>query len=522
MTTEALVEMDWDQIGAAVSAYNEEDRLLRIQYDMYVSAENIPQNNKYLQGPDELSDTTSEIETMVYNRNHDAAELLGLTLEYIQWDNYSWGKQAGQILTLVNGAALDAPDLYVDMLYDLNVAMKQSGVFKDVKSIPDSYFDLTAEGWMTDWMDSLSFTGDRTYILGGDYFLELFRAMGVLPFNVNLMDANQTELAKALLPDEQLGAGEKLSYRFFDLVEEGEWTWEALSKLCAAVWQDTDGDSQNSFEDVLGIVTDRYTGLPASLIVYSAGIRLTETYVIEDTESEYYGKTWVRYYDDSSLLGGIFDAVSNVFTSPGSFVTNFNPDSGKTLQDHYTKFAEDTLLFAGPILLGALENDAFQGMESVWSLVPLPKISVDDDYNTVIHNTADVGAISVRTTPDKARALSAFLQYCNVNSGDIREEFQQIVTKFKTVTYNQGTDRMLDIIYENVITGRDKALEDVAEQTSGKTSASWMKSQAYAADSSFVVTKYEEELTKKQEKLDKIMRIWYALPTSESEETTEE
>ena len=64
--------------------------------------------------------------------------------------------------------------------------------------------------------------------------------------------------------------------------------------------------------------------------------------------------------------------------------------------------------------------------------------------------------------------------------------------------------------------------DDVAEQTSGKTSASWMKSQAYAADSSFVVTKYEEELTKKQEKLDKIMRIWYALPTSESEETTEE
>ena len=510
--------VDWDSIGAEVSAYDSADRLFRIQYDTYVSAENIPQNNKYLQGPDELTPTTSEIETMVYDRNRAAAELFGLTLEYKQWDSYAWGKQAEQIVTLVNGSDPDSPDLYVDMLYDLNKAMKTSGVFKDIRSIPGSFFDFEAEGWMKDWMESLSFTLDRAYIMGSDYFLELFRAMGVMPFNIDLMDNNGEKLAKALFDGEvELDDGEEFSTYFFDFVEDDNWTWDALGKLCTAIYVDTDADSQDSFDDVLGIVTDRYSGLPGSLMVFSSGIPVTETYTIEDPESEYNGKIWVRYFDNTAAIGSIFDAVAGVFNGRGSLVTNYNPDSGKTMQEHYTKFSEDTLLFAGTILLGALENEAFQTMSSTWSVVPVPKVGVEQEYNTVIHNTGDAGAMSVRTTPDKARALSAFLQYCSVNSVAIREEFQQIVTKFKTTTYNQGTDRMLDIIYENVITGRDKALEDVAQETNGKTTASWLKASEFVGGSDYVVSRYNSELTERQAKLDRILTKWYALPTSSSE-----
>ena len=522
--TQAMTTTDkWETVGDEVTAYAASDRTLRIQYDMYVSAENVPQNNKYVQGPDELiAGTTSSIEEKVYHRNRDAAEKFGLTLEYAQWDDLSWGRQAERIRTLVDGHDPDAPDLFIDMLYDLNKAMKTSGVFKDVTSIPGGFFDFEADGWMTEWMKSLSFTEDRAYILGGDYFLELFRAMGVMPFNVDLMDANATKLAAAIIEeDDELGANEKLSVRFFDLVEQDDWTWDVLSKLSVAMWIDTDGDGANSFGDMLGIVVDRYTGLPGSLIVYSTGIQLTETYIIEDENSEYNNKKWVRYYDNSALLGSIFDAVAGVFSGPGAFVTNFNPDSGKTLQEHYTKFSEDTLLFAGPVVLGALENESFQTMVSTWSVVPLPKVNAEQHYNTVIHNIADVGAISVNTTPDKARALSAYLQYCNENSGKIREEFQQVVTKYKTTTYNQGTSRMLDLIYANVISGRDKALEDVAEETSGKSSASWMKAQGFTGTSAYVASQYESQLSGKQAKLDKILEKWYSFSTSASETPAE-
>ena len=523
--TEATTTSKWETIGNAVSAYAATDRTLRIQYDMYVSSENIPQNDKYIQGPDSIIDGgTSLIEEKVYNRNRAAAELLGLTLEYSSWDDLGWSKQAGRINQLVGAVTADAPDLFIDMLYDLNVAMKTSGSFKDIKSIPGSFFDFAAKGWMTDWMESLSFTGDRAYILGGDYFLELFRAMGVLPFNIDLMDANASKLAPAFLPiDEPLDANEDLSVVFFDIVEQGDWTWDGLGKLCAAMWVDTDGDGANSFEDTLGIVTDRYTGLPASLIVYSSGVQLTETYVIEDEADANNGKTWVKYKDDSTILGSVFDAVSGVFSGSGAFVTNFNPDSGKNLKEHYAKFASDTLLFAGPIVLGALEEESFQTMGSIWSVVPIPKIKAEQEYNTMIHNIADVGAINVNTSADKARTLSAFLQFCNENSGDIREEFQQVVTKFKTTTYNQGTDRMLDIIYKHVISGRDKALEDTAEGTSGKTSASWMKKEgmAYTGTSADVASLYQSNLSSKQAKLDSILTKWYELPVTPSETPAE-
>ena len=39
-------------------------------------------------------------------------------------------------------------------------------------------------------MENMSLTGDRAYLLGGDYFLELLRSVMVVPFNMDLMDAN--------------------------------------------------------------------------------------------------------------------------------------------------------------------------------------------------------------------------------------------------------------------------------------------------------------------------------------------
>jgi len=509
----------WVAIGEEVSAFASEDRKIKIQYDMSDNNhEKNPTNDKYIEGPDKISTSSAKIDTLVFNRNKNARDLFGVEIEYSYWNDADsvWGKQAKKIRLAVEGNDPSAPDLFIDMIYDLNKAMKTKGVFKDIKSIPGSYFDFTADGWMTEWMESLSFTGDRAYVLGSDYFLDILRGMGVLPFNMEMMNAGGSKLAPALFGAD-LNAGETMSQRFFDYVEKGDWTWDSLKKLCEAIWVDGGAKQDASdFDDTLGILVDKYSGLQSSLVVYSTGVSVIETYTINDESDENNGKTWARYYSDSSLLGEIFDAVANVFTGNGAFVTNSRED-GNGFAEHYAKFASNTLLFAGPVVLAALEDDAFQQMEHEWSVVPLPKASVDKEYNTVIHNIADAGAINVRTTPGKARAITAYLQYCTENSGDIREEFLQTVTKYKTTTYNQGTDRMLDLIYDHIITGRDKALEDVSEETSGRTSASWMKAKDFAGGSSYVVQQYQEYLSTKQESLDEIFKKWYTLPTVETE-----
>lgn len=512
-TEPQVTTKDWSPIAAEIAGYAAANRSLKFELDSFTNAERIAQNDVYIAGPDETEEgVTSTISKMVYERNHAAMDTLGVNVEYIYWD-LGWDKQSAQINTVVQGNAADAPDLFVNMVFDLNIALKTNGVFKDVLTIPGSFFDFDAKGWMKDWMMSYSFTGDRAYVLGGDYFIDILRAMGVLPFNVDMMDTNADKLASVILEEgETLGENEELSTYFFDLVDRGEWTWEVLGKLCEAIWVDTDGNGSDSIGDTLGFVTDRRAGFPAALILFSTGVELTTTKV--DTAT---GRNWIYINEDSTALGKIFDAVKGVVEGSGSFITIDDTGSGATIDQpgvayHQIKFSEDTLLFCGPQLLGALEGNAFQQMQSVYSVVPLPKVDETKEYNTVIHNTADCGAINVHANPQKTRTVSAFVQYCVENSGAIRDEFLQIVMKYKNTVYNQGTDRMLNLIYDHMINARDKGIEDAAERTSGERYHGKMKDNQFVWGSADVVSWFESNRATKQGRIDEVLNKWYELP----------
>ena len=517
----------WPSIAKEMDEFESVNKNFKIVLDMYTSSERIAKNQQYIEGPDQVDPgQTSSIEQLVYERNKAAKELLGVNVSYDYWndqDLHNWGQQSKQIIQVVQGAAADAPDLFVAMVYDMNLALLTQGVFKDYMSAPGVYFNFDSDGWMKSWMESLSFTQDRAYILGSDYFVDIVRAMGILPFNKDLMDENSVKLASAILPEgETLGTGETLSEYFFDYVDTGKWTWDTLGKLCQAIWVDTDGNEQSSIGDTLGIITDRYSGMPAAIMFFSTGELLTTTTPVEDALGNDTGKVRINLPADSTVIGTIFDAVKSVFGGQGAFVTNDSTSSGSTIDQpgiayHYTKFAENTLLFAGPCLISALESEQFQQMESVYSVVPLPKVSADKKYNTIIHNTSDAGAINVNTNPQKVRTISAYLQYCTENSPEIRYEFLQVVMKYKNTVYDQGTDRMLNLIYDSVTNARDKAIEDAAEKTSEDRYHGAMKNHGFTWGASDVVSWYEGVKSSKQTKVDNVLSTWYTLPTSATE-----
>ena len=521
--TTAATTDKWELLAPRVKAIDVDDRILKIECSKLVTAEKGSNNQLYLEG-DDGDDKVTAIEQMVRSRNEKAQSLLGVSVEFVYWD-FGYGKQWNQIDLVVKGGAIDAPDLFVNMLYDMNMEVMQGG-FKDVYSIPGTFFDFSADGWLEDWMMNLSLTGDRGYILGGDFFLDIFRSMSLLPFNVTMMNANASKLAPAILGEGvSLGEGEKLSYRFFDLVEGGNWTWDVLSKLCEAVWVDSgDNKGQTDIKDTLGIIADRYGGINASSFLYSSGEKLTETYKITDTSSQYYGKNWIKYPDDSSSLNAIFDAVKTVFEGNGALSTSYTfrgatpTEPGTTY--HHIKFAQGELLFAGACLLGALEDDVFQkDMKDSYSVVPVPKVDASKEYNTIIINQGDVGGINVRTTPNKTRALTAFLQYCTEHSLAIREQFLQTVTKYDTMEYDQGTDRMLDLVYDTIRYDRDKAIDDIvgviddAELRNSRWH-SLLKDDEFCGGSAYISSEFKSVRQSKQDKLDKILTTWYTLPTS--------
>ncbi len=515
-TTVATTADKWEEIVPKITMIAERDRTLKIEYSVGGSAEKWSKNDIYVAGPDAVVDgETPLIQQMVYERNEAAKELLGISITYIPWD-YGFGQQQEPIELAVKGNDADAPDLFISMLNDVSKAML-NGVFKDVWSIPNAFFDFNSPGWLKEWMENMSFTGDRAYILGSDYFLDILRVMDVIPFNMTMMDEKASVLAPAIIgADEELGAGEELTPRFFDLVETGGWTWDVLGKLCEAAWVDTDGDGQDSINDVLGIIADGYGGINAASFVYCCGEPLTELYKIEDESSPYNNQQWIKFRDDSSGLNRIYDAVKSVFEGSGSLTTSYSFGGNSPAQPgatyHHTKFGAGEILFGGICTLGALEDEAFQNMTDLYSVVPCPKLDETGSYNTIIINQGDVGVINVNANPRKARVLSAFIQYCTENSGEIREQFLQIVTKYKTTTYNQGTDRMLEIIYNGVLYGRDKQVDDLNKDPR------WhriMMSEKFVAGSDVISQRYAAALSQKQALLDNVMKTWYTLPKSE-------
>ena len=514
-TVEATTDK-WESIAPKITMITERDRTVRIECSERQTAVKGSKNDIYLKGPDSIEDgVTPLIQQMVYERNRAADELLGTKVEFTFWD-FEFGQQQPQIELVVQGKAADAPDLFVNMLNDVSHAML-NGVFKDVWSIPNSFFDFTASGWLSEWMTNLSFTGDRAYVLGSDYFLDIMRAMSVLAFNMTLMDENADKLAPAILPEgETLGQGETLTPRFFDLVEEGKWTWDVLGKLCQAIWVDNDSDGQDSIYDQLGLLTDTYGGDAAAAFVYTCGLPVTEEYTIEDETSEYNGKQWIKYADDPTVLNLIFDATKSVFDGAGSFTTAKdrpgNTPDNPGLAYHYTKFAAGEVLFIGSILLAALESDSIQQMTDLFSVVPNPKVNASDSYNTIIYNSGDVGAINVNVNPRKGKVLSAYLQYCTEHSAKICAQFQEIVMKYKVTTYDQGTDRMFDLIYDSIYWGRDYNVEGLNMDPRWHSK---MRENKFTVGSEFIANLYESNVAMKQRMLDTVMKKWYTLPKVE-------
>ena len=508
----------WEVLAPKITMLSAKDRSLRIECSCKQTAVKGSKNDIYLKGPDEVIDgETPLIQVMVYERNKAANDLLGTSTSFVFWD-LDFNEQAPQIDLVVKGNSSDAPDLFVNMLNDLNHEML-NGTFKDVWSIPNSFFDFTTDGWLWEWMQNLSLSNDRGYILGSNYFIDVFRAMSVMPFNMTMMDANAAKLAPAILDDgDSLGEGETLTPRFFDLVEMGNWTWDVLGKLCEAIWVDQDGNEQDSIYDQLGLLTDTYGGDAAAAFVYTSGVTVTTAYIIKDESSDYLNDQWIKYADDASGLGLIFDAAQSVFLGAGSLTTAkdrpANTPENPGLAYHYTKFAASEVLFIGSLLLAALENDTIQQMNDLFSVVPCPKVDANlQRYNTIIYNSGDVGAINVNIGPRRARALTAYLQYCTENSAEIIDQFLEIVMKYKVTTYNQGTDRMLSLIYDSILWGRDYTVEGI------NMDPRWhglMRKNQFTVGSGFIEQQYESYRGLKQNLLDSVMRKWYTLPKVEN------
>lgn len=521
-TTKPSVDVDdvvnpkWETLATDVKGMAADLRSLKFELSDVISGTYDAKNEEYMVGPDSL-EGASAIQRLIYERNKEACDTLGITIEYTK-NNDNWGFAYPNIVTTCTSTEIpNAPDMYVNMMYDM-VGAALGSSFRDLLSIKDSYFDFTEEGWFYDIMSDMSFSRERVYLMASDYFVDIIRNMMVLPFNLSMLDSSvQNQELVDVLAGGQYQNGDYLSDYLFDLVRDGKWTYDKLTAICEKISQEGNGGvSGDSEDDILGLYLDCSGGTMASGLLYS-----TNVVGLSDTKDANGAVTKIVYPATGDELHKVFKKVDTLMKASGTLAAlGAGTESVEINGNIDRKFAQGTLFSNGPTLLGDFENDSYQkDMQDIFSVVPLPLLEEGsvDDHNTPIHNCAMVGGINIQS--QKYLAVSAFVQYSTEHpkTQEIRLEYLEIAMKYEMFEYNPGTDEMLTIIYNNIKSCREMIVDNIVAQQGDYGWEKQVRWHGFLLGNGFenadnFLSEYESLRSSKQGDVDELLAKWYQLP----------
>lgn len=489
----------WDQVDVG--------GVIKLQLSSLNDAELEAGGKKYMQGPDAPS--SDKVQNLVYQRNLEAKDILGLDEVQYYYINAGWGNITAVISdTEKNGS--DKPDMYCDIIYDM-VRCVIDGCFYNLKLLTTDYtrtdgtiggyFDFEAEGYLADFMEGMTLSSDKMYLLGSEYFIDIIRGMMVMPVNIDMYHSKVGDIDQ-----------------FYQDIIDGKWTWDYLMNVSKMVYNDKTNNG-NSMDDILGLACETGGGKAASGMVYSTDISIVKT----EKRNGLYSFT---YSSENKTLYDIFQKIAQVFKSEGIATCEEGNVSDQVAEIRQV-FAEGRMVFGGCVLMGAVEAETYQSMEQQFGLVPLPKLAeftdkkdadgnlIPYEYNTLIHNVGRCGAISLSTPVP--HAISAFIQYCSENSSAVINEYYNFAMKYK-YTSDAGTAEMLDLIYDNIVSVREKALDDlIGAYNSDANSLKWhslllgKKGGFYTENASQIDTVYSSAIKVKQTVIGQILAKWDAL-----------
>jgi len=512
---------------------------------------------KYLAGE---SDDVGSIYSNVKDRNRDAEDYANVKVTYTYFPDttgYGWGQNINRLEELAtSGTEKGRPDMFCNFIYDM-VSASLRGSFanlytnelasngvddtakrnylafaKDGKY--DATYEDTGEGYMIEFMQSLTLSEHKMYLLASDYFIDLVRAFFVVPVNIALLERIQPSDVPGTY---NYDADEDGAYEisdFYELVRNYGWNYDAVKAFSADIESGTGTgdvlDGTHGFALACG-------GLSASGILYTTSIivinRKVETYTDPDTKLPYQEYTF-WYPDQSEPLEEFCDNLSALFGSKG--VTAVEGSSWGSTNELAVRerFSNDFVLFGGIICVGSLEEQAYKDMTAVdragFGVVPVPLYRssyIDpetgtektDRYLTQIHNIGRVGAIAVKT--NKFAQCTAFLDYQALNSTDILNDYYDWTLKGDVAGAVEGNAEMLDYVRENVRSSFDKAFEDaiarhyLASGDSTYNGEKWhnmILAANYQLSRAEIHTKYEQLVEKKGNSLKALEISYTGLP----------
>ena len=480
------------------------DKTLNIMISNATDNELTPGGERYMKGPDMKQDESGsgggsfeKVQNAVYDRNRAAARDLDVTLTY-SYCTEAWGSIAAFIRNKENTQNGNA-DMYCDIMHDLVHLSVEKGMFTNllkytkknskVDGYVGGYLDITAKkGYYTDLMNDMALSNDKQFLVASDYYLDVLRAMLVMPFNLDMYidRIDSTDIN-----------GENL----YSLVDEGEWTWDMLMGM-SNVYTGTGNATLNDDNLLMALSVG---GLSAVGMIYSTSFSTFNIDYVDDTV------VYTLSQEARSTIDQLFQKAYAVVNTSGIVCDETTAGDVNGVIACKEAFTGGGALFAGPSMLGVIEEDAFQNMEDRLSILPVPKLSTDYEYNTVINTRARVGAIGFHSA-NKVE-MSALIQYMTEESEDVKDEYFNKAMNGKYLV-GSGAGKILTMIYDSIQSNKSMILDNLvlARNNSVGTEYTWaelIKESYFEGNANKVSELWNSAISAKQTVINEAIEDWY-------------
>ena len=347
-------------------------------------------------------ETGDIINDAVYRRNETVKNLFNIEISSIESSSNTADDAINTILAGDDQFDILFPHSRIAFSYAIQNTLVN---FNEVSTI-----DMTKEWWAKDIINSCN-VNNHLYVLDGDISTHRLYYAFAMYFNKRIFD--------------ELG----LDYPY-QMAIDGEWTFDAFSKLVKQGSKDLNGDGLIKVEDdQYGYFTREWFG-PIQ-VLYSGGQRIYSKN----------SKGIPTLSINSSKTVEIFSKFFSLSNSEDVF-----------LQLTPARLAPEDLFTAGRAMFA--DNDlggakTMRSMNDEFGILPWPKFTKDDKYNTVVNGHASLLCMPI-TVSDYERTGKIIEALCAVGNRDVIPAFYDVSLKTKFAR-DYESEAMIDIIKESII-----------------------------------------------------------------------
>ncbi|MBQ8759574.1 MAG: carbohydrate ABC transporter substrate-binding protein [Clostridia bacterium] len=353
-------------------------------------------NTQYFDAPQEHT-----VNDAIYRRNKAVEERFNIKISAFESTN-------GDYETDALNAILAGDDAYDVIFTHSRAAFTYAVQGACYNALDIDSLHLDKPWWSQNIVDSCSLN-NRLYVLDGDISITGLSNTMVLFFNKRIFD--------------DLG----LDYPY-EMVHEGEWTFDEFAYLARKGGADLNGDGVIKPED------DRY-GFWTS--VWSAPINVLYAGGEKIYDKDSNGELQLTLYSNKTVK--IFDDFFSLATNEAVFVND---------EDYFGSdpFPQGRVMFAAN---GLGTASSYRNMEDDFGILPYPKYDESDDYGTAINGWAPLMIIPI-TVSDTERTGAITEALAAYGSQYVLPAFYDVSLKTK-YSRDDESKYMMDIIHDSTV-----------------------------------------------------------------------